>query len=90
MIVIFAGLRYALDVFYQIFKILNSVLIQINNTSILTQLFKYCITFPCVGFVLTAINSPRGKVGHIIGKVLYFIVGYIVGFVLDYIARILF
>jgi len=84
------GLKYTLDLFYQMFKLFNSVLMQLTNTSVLTAMFKYCIAFPIVGIILTAIGSPRGKEGHIIGKVLYFIVGYIIGFVFDYIAKIVF
>lgn len=84
------GLKYTLDLFYQMFKLFNSVSMQLTNTSVLTAMFKYCIAFPIVGIILTAIGSPRGKEGHIIGKVLYFIVGYIIGFVFDYIAKIVF
>lgn len=84
------GLKYTLDLFYQMFKQFNSVLMQLTNTSVLTAMFKYCIAFPIVGIILTAIGSPRGKEGHIIGKVLYFIVGYIIGFILDCIATIIF
>lgn len=84
------GLKYTFDLFFQMLKFINSILLQLANTSVLTTMFKYCIAFPTVGIILTAIGSPRGKEGHIIGKVLYFIVGYIIGFILDYIAKIIF
>ncbi len=84
------GLKYTLDLFYQMLKLVNNVLLQLTNTSVLTAMFKYCIAFPIVGIILTAIGSPKGKEGHIIGKVLYFIVGYIIGFILDCIATIIF
>lgn len=84
------GIKYTLDLFFQILELFNSVLLQLTNTSILTVMFKYCIAFPIVGIILTAIGSPSGKEGHIIGKVLYFIVGYIIGFILDSIAKIIF
>ena len=84
------GLSYAVNLFYQLLKLFNSIFIQLSNTSILTIVFKYCITYPIVGVILTAIGSPRGKEGHYIGKILYFIVGYLVGFVLDHISYIVF
>lgn len=84
------GLKYTLDLYFQMFKLFNSILLQLANASVLTIMFKYCIAFPIVGIILTAIGSPRGKEGHIIGKILYFIVGYIIGFILDYIATIIF
>jgi len=42
-----------------------------------------------VGVILTMLGSPRGKEGHRVGKILYFIVGYIVGAILDLIANII-
>jgi len=84
------GLSYIVNLFYQLLKLFNSIFIQLNNTSILTIMFKYCIAYPIVGVILTAIGSPRGKEGHYIGKILYFIVGYIVGFALDHISYIVF
>lgn len=84
------GLKYTFDLFFQMLRFINNILLQLTNTSVLTTMFKYCIAFPIVGIILTAIGSPKGKEGHIIGKVLYFIVGYIIGFILDYIATIIF
>lgn len=86
----FYGLRATLNLLYEMLKFMNTILIQLSNTSILTSMFKYCIAFPIVGLILTAIGSPRGKEGHIIGKILYFIVGYIIGFILDYLAIFIF
>ena len=88
--VYYNGLSYTVNLFYQLLKLFNSVFIQLNNTSILTIVFKYCIAYPIVGVILTAIGSPRGKEGHYIGKILYFIVGYVVGFILDSLATLIF
>lgn len=90
LMIYYNGLSYTADLFYQLLKLFNSVTIQLNNTSILTVMFKFCIAYPIVGVILTAIGSPRGKEGHYIGKILYFIVGYLVGFVLDHISYIVF
>lgn len=84
------GFRYTVNFFSQLLKLLNSIFTQLNNTSIVTVMFKYCIVFPIVGVILTAIRAPRGKKGHIIGKILYFIIGYFVGLILDYISIIMF
>ncbi len=73
-----------------IFKPVNEFIKFVFNESILTIYLKYFIVFPIVGLILVKIKSPKGKEGHIIGKILYFIVGYIVTFILDYIAEIIF
>lgn len=90
LMIYYNGLSYTVNLFYQLLKLFNSVFIQLNNISILTIMFKYCIAYPIVGVILTAIGSPRGKEGHYIGKILYFIVGYVVGFLLDHISYIVF
>lgn len=90
LMIYYNGLSYTVDLFYQLLKLFNSVIIQLNNTSILTVMFKFCISYPIVGVILTAIGSPRGKKGHYIGKILYFIVGYVVGFILDSLATMIF
>lgn len=90
LMIYYNGLNYTVDLFYQLLKLFNSVTIQLNNTSILTVMFKFCIAYPIIGVILTAIGSPRGKEGHYIGKTLYFIVGYVVGFILDSLATMIF
>lgn len=90
LMIYYNGLNYTVDLFYQLLKLFNSVTIQLNNTSILTVMFKFCISYPIVGVILTTIGSPRGKEGHYIGKTLYFIVGYVVGFILDSLATMIF
>ena len=84
------GLKYTLDLYFQTLKMFNSILLQLTNTSILTAMFKCCITFPIVGIILVVIGSPRDKEGHLIGKALHFIVGYIIGFILDCISSVIF
>ena len=86
----FGGLNYAVDVFYQMFKAINTVLVSLNQDSILTMLFCYIISFTLVGLVLSRIGSPRGKEGHYIGKGLYIVISAIVGFILDYLSKIIF
>ena len=86
----YMGFKASINLLYQMFKLLNTILLQFSNTSILSHAFKYCITFPIVGIVLSFLGSPRGKKGHIIGKILYFSVGYISCFILDLIAKSIF
>ena len=90
LIIYYNGLSYTINLFYQLLKLFNSVAVQLNNTSILTIVFKFGIVYPIVGFILTVIGSPRGKEGHYIGKILYFIVGYAISFILDSLATIIF
>lgn len=79
----YKGFKISINLLYQMFNLFNTILLQFSNTSILSLIFKYCITFPIVGIILSFLGSPRGKEGHIIGKILYFIIGYVVGFVFD-------
>lgn len=86
----FYGARYTFNLIFNIFKMMNTILTQTLNSSLLSYTFKYGITFAIVGFILFKINSPRGKVGHILGKVLYAIVGLIVSCILNGISRLIF
>ena len=86
----FIGVKGTIDLFYQLLKLLNLVFVKLKNTSILSVMFKYCITFPISGFILMSIGSPRGTEGKIIGKIIYFAVGYIACCILDNLAQIIF
>ncbi len=89
-LIYFTGVNNYLNLLFTTFKSINAVLLQLENASILSFIFKYSITFPIVGLILSYIGSPRGKEGYVIGKVLYFLVGYIVCLGLDNIANLLF
>ena len=86
----FLGIKETLNIIKQILSMFNSILVSFYNTTILNVMFKYFITFPIVGIILMRLGSPRGKEGHWIGKILYFIVGYGIGFILDFISRLIF
>ena len=86
----FLGIKETLNIIKQILSMFNSILVLFYDTTILNVIFKYFITFPIVGVILMMLGSPRGKEGHWIGKILYFIVGYGIGFILDFISKLLF
>ncbi len=86
----YVGIKETINLIYHMFQLFNTILIQFNNTSILSFVFKYYITFPIVGIILSFIGSHRGKEGKIVGKILYFIIGYVVCLVLDLIAKYMF
>lgn len=86
----FLGIEETLNIIKQILSMFNSILVSFYDTTILNVIFKYFITFPLVGVILMMLGSPRGKEGHWIGKILYFIVGYGIGFILDFISKLLF
>lgn len=86
----FLGIKETLNIIKQILSIFNSILVSFYDTTILNVMFKYFITFPIVGVILMMLGSPRGKEGHWIGRILYFIVGYGIGFILDFISKLLF
>ena len=84
------GFKESISLLYYTLKSFNSVLLQLSNTSVISYVLKYYITFPIVGSVLSCLGSPRGKQGHLIGKILYFIIGYIVCLILDFFANVIF
>lgn len=86
----YVGIKATINLIYHMLQLFNTILLQFNNTSILSFVFKYYITFPIVGIVLSALGSPRSKEGKIIGKILFFIIGYGVCLVLDLIAKYMF
>ena len=86
----FLGIKETLNIIKQILSMFNSILVSFYDTTILNVIFKYFITFPLVGVILMMLGSPRGKEGHWIGKILYFIVGYGIGFILDFISKLIF
>lgn len=86
----FLGIKETLNIIKQVLSMFNSILVSFYDTTILNVMFKYFITFPIVGVILTMLGSPRGKEGHWIGKILYFIVGYGIGFLLDFISKLIF
>lgn len=86
----FLGIKETLNVIKKVTSMFNSILVSFYDTTILNVMFKYFITFPIVGVILIMLGSPRGKEGHWIGKILYFIVGYGIGFVLDFISKLIF
>ena len=86
----FLGIKETLNIIKQVLSMLNSILVSFYDTTILNVMFKYFITFPIVGVILMMLGSPRGKEGHWIGKILYFIVGYGIGLILDFISKLIF
>ena len=89
-LIYFVGLNNYLNLLFATLKSINEVLLQLENASILSFALKYYITFPIVGLILSYIGSPRGKKGHMVGKILYFLVGYIVCLILDFVAKLIF
>lgn len=86
----FIGYNEAIRLMKDVFIQINLVLVSLFDTSLLSVVFKYFITFPLVGIILSLIGSPRGKEGHYIGKVFYFIIGYFVGLLLDFLSKVIF
>ncbi len=84
----FIGIKETFNIIKQILSMFNSILISFYDTTILNVMLKYFITFPIVGLILMTLGSPRGKEGHWIGKILYFIVGYGIGFLLDIVSKL--
>lgn len=77
------------EVVWYFFIMLNSVAIEITDDSIITLLLKASITFGIVGIILEAINAPRGKIGSIFGKTLFWVVGFPVSIILNFISSLI-
>ena len=77
------------QVVWYFFIMLNTVAMEITNDSIITLLLKSSITFGIVGIILEVINAPRGKIGSIFGKTLFWAVGFPVSIILNFISSLL-
>ena len=86
----FLGFKETLNIVKKMLSMFNSILVSFFDTTILNVMFKYFIVFPIVGLILVMLDLPRGKTGHWVGKILYFVVGYGIGFILDFISRLIF
>lgn len=84
------GIKKLLNIIKHVLSWINYFFVSFYNTTVLNEMFKYFITFPIVGIILMKLGSPRGKEGHRIGKVSYFIVGYVIGFILDLLSELIF
>lgn len=86
----FIGYKNACNFILQALIPVNNIIEQIMNTSILSIMFGSIITYLIVRLVLTAMSAPRGKHGHIIGKILYATIGCFIGKILDNVAKVIF
>ena len=86
----FTGFENAYNIMLQTLKQVNDIIYQVMHTSMLSLAFGYTITYFLVRMILTAIRAPRGKEGHFIGKILYFVVSWLVGIGLDRVSKIIF
>lgn len=73
-----------------LFGLLNQITLTLNGDYITTLIFGTGITFVIAGFIMGAINAPRGKIGSLFGKGLFWLVGIPVSFALNFIAKIIF
>ena len=70
--------------------IYNQVILGIAGNSVLALVFKSSITFFAVGIILEAFNLPKGKIGHYLGKGLFWLVGLPVSLILNLLGSLLF
>lgn len=84
------GFETGIQLFKEIIVLLNSILTNYCNSNILDITLNHVITYSVVGIILSIIRCPRGKVGHITGKILYFLVGFVISAALDLISKLIF
>lgn len=77
-------------IFFNGFLFGANITLKFYDTTILEVLFSYIISFTLVGILFSMFNGPRGKLGHLIGKILYFVVSIGVGFLLSLLSNFLF
>lgn len=88
-----AGLGFIKNIFYTIFSLfgmLDQVSLATSGDHITTLMFQTTVTFLIVGIVLEVINAPRGRIGSILGKALFWLIGFPVSFVLNIIFNLIF
>lgn len=90
LIVALLGIKKGVQLFKEIIVLFNSILVNYCNSNILDITLNHVITYSIVGIIFSIIGCPRGKTGHIIGKILYFIVGFIISAALDLISKLIF
>lgn len=89
----YSAFKFIGDLFNMIlslFAMLNQVFLNLKGDYITTLIFGTGITFAIVGFILDAINAPRGKVGSLFGKGLFWLIGIPVSFALNFFGKIIF
>lgn len=90
LMVSFLGFETGIQLFKEIVVLFNSILANYCDSNILDITLNHAITYSIVGMIFSIIGCPRGKTGHIIGKILYFLVGFVIGAVLDLISKLIF
>lgn len=77
-------------IFLAVFVWMNMITISLTGDSIITILLSSSIIFIIVGFVFSYIDAPKGKIGHLFGKTLFWLIGIPVTFILNFIGKIIF
>ncbi len=83
------GVYETMSVFWQVFKGVSSLVMQLLNTSILNILFKHRIVYYIVGVMLAVFQIPKGKEGHYIGVMFYFLIGLLVEPILNFLSTVI-
>ena len=68
---------------------LNMITLSLIGDSLITYIYGGALTFFIVGIILSFINAPKGKIGSIFGKVLFWVVGFPVSFILNFFGKII-
>lgn len=89
-VVILLGFERGIQLFIEVTSLFNSILMEYFNSNILEVTLKHVITYSIVGIIFSIIGCLRGKIGHRVGKVLYFIVGFVISAVLELLSKLIF
>lgn len=84
------GFEKGVQLFMEVMSIFNSILVEYFDSNILEVTLKHIITYSIVGIIFSIISCPRGKTGHTIGRIFYFIVGFVVSTLLGLLSRLIF
>lgn len=84
------GFEKGMQLFMEVMSLFNSILVEYFDSNILEVTLKHIITYSIVGIIFSIISCPRGKTGHTIGRIFYFIVGFVVSTVLGLLSRLIF
>lgn len=89
-VVALLGFEKGVQLFMEVLSLFNSILMECFNPNILEVTLKHIITYSIVGIIFSIISCPRGKIGHKVGKVLYFLVGFVTSAVLELLSKLIF
>lgn len=78
------------DVVCAFFGWMNTMIVGLTGNGFFTVLFGSAFVFVIFGFIMDFFDFPRGKIGSIFNKILFWLIGFPVSFILNYLSWLVF